>query len=263
METAELLNWIIDDAAEMVEALREAAPDQPVTACPGWNAVDLSRHLAFGFYAWYPFNISTPADQWTREGLMARAGQLSNDHLANVSLFESGVAEFVQHCRELDLDAPTWAFGGVEPARWWIRRAGTELTVHLTDATDMHGRRPSTTPERHSEAIDEVVTEVFPRLPALTATMSALTGSERVPPAPPRDPATLATDDVDRVWTLRLNEGVAGVERTLVDGSRTAGRGSAADVLAWLHGRPMSQPLRIDGDATLLDAWNLLQRIEF
>jgi hypothetical protein len=38
------------------------------------------------------------------------------------------------------------------------------------------------------------------------------------------------------------------------------GRASSADVLAWLWGRPMTTLLTIDGDADLLDEWNLFQR---
>ncbi len=239
----------------------EAEPDQPVPACPGWNAADLSRHLVVGFSAWYPYNISTPADRWTADGLMARFAQINDDHETNVTLFESGVAEFTTFCIELDLDAPTWSFGGVEPAGWWIRRAGTELTVHLTDAAGIHGRRSSTTPERHAEAIDELTTEMFPRMAAVMATMSAMTGADAAAPTSPEHAATLVADDTDRAWTLTRNDdGSAHTTRGHGEAVAAVGRGSSADVLAWLHGRPMTAPLTVDGDSSVLDDWNLFQR---
>jgi hypothetical protein len=94
---------------------------------------------------------------------MTRIAGVTGDHRANVELFRAGAAEFTALCSGLDLDAPTWSFGGVEPARWWVRRAAVELTVHLTDAAGVLGRGSSTAPERHAEAIDELITETYPR----------------------------------------------------------------------------------------------------
>jgi hypothetical protein len=261
MQTDDAIAWIIDDATEMAALLRRAEPDQPVPACPGWNATDLSRHIAMGFEAWYCYNIATPVDQWAPEGLMSRMAALGDDHQSNVAIFESGVAQFVSFCSELDLDSPTWSFGGSEPAGWWIRRAGSELTVHLTDAAGIHGQRSSTTPQRHSEAIDEVTTELFPRLAAVKATMTAMTGAESAAPVPPARPAALVADDTGGSWTLTCDADGATQTTRGVDGEPAAvGRGSSADLLAWLHGRPMTMPLTIEGDAALLDEWNLFQR---
>lgn len=264
MDSDDAVAWIIDDAAEMAALLREAEPDQPVPACPGWSAADLSGHIARGFAAWYCYNISTRADEWTPAGLMERWAALVDDHETNIASFEAGVAQFVSLCSELDLDSPTWSFNGVEPAGWWIRRAGTELTVHLTDAAGIHGRRSSTTAQRHAEAIDEVTTEVFVRLPSIRAAMNAMMGSESPAPAPPERSAALVADDTGRAWTL--TRGVDGVTHTIrgIDGVPAAvARASSADLLAWLHGRPMTERLSTDGDPALLDEWNLLQRTEF
>lgn len=60
MEFEDIIAWITDDAAEMASLLRAAEPGQPVPSCPGWNAADLSAHVAGGFSAWYAYNISTP-----------------------------------------------------------------------------------------------------------------------------------------------------------------------------------------------------------
>ena len=253
--------WITSDADEMSSLLGDAEPDQPVPTCPGWSAADLSRHIAGGFSAWYLYNISTPAEDWTPEGLMARMATVTDDHRANVQTFRAAATEFTNLCAQLDLDEPTWSFGSIEPARWWVRRAAVELTVHLTDAAGMHGRRASTTRERHAEAVDETTMEMFPRMAAVTATMNVVTGGDSAVPDPPDRPAALVTDDTDRAWTFtRAADGTTRTIRGLGGDVLAVGRASSADVLAWLWGRPMTTPLTIDGDADLLDEWNLFQR---
>ena len=262
MDDAGAIEWIRGDVVEMAALLREAEADQPVPACPGWNVSDLSRHIAIDFAAWYPYNISTPAEEWSVEGLMARFAAVSDDHSQNVDAFESGAAEFLGFCSEMDLTQPSWSFGGVEPAGWWIRRAGSELTVHLTDAAGVLGRRASTSPEGHCEAIDEVTSQVMPRLAAFKRVMTQLTGEARgdAPPVPER-PAALTAEDTGRHWTLfRADDGRSGQQPGVRDDVGAVGSGSSADVLAWLHGRPMTSELTIDGDAQLLHDWNLFQR---
>ena len=121
-------------------------PKRAVPTCPEWRAPDLAAHVARGFAGWYCYNISTPADAWNRGDLMAAMMLPAEDLPAGIALFDRGVGEFLEHCATLDLDQPTWAFGDTEPARWWIRRAAVELTVHLTDAAAIGGGRSSTEP---------------------------------------------------------------------------------------------------------------------
>lgn len=266
MEDNEVIEWIRGDVAEMAALLREAEAEQPVPGCPGWNVSDLSRHIAVVFAAWYPFNISTPADSWTIEGLMGRFAVVGgDDHSQNLDTFEAGAAEFLGCCGQVDLTQPSWAFGGVEPAGWWIRRAGTELTVHLTDAAGVLGRRASTSPEGHCEAIDEVTSQLMSNLSAVKRFMAQLTGERRgEAPAVPERPAALVAADTGREWTLfRADDGRAGQQLGVRDDVGAVGSGSSADVLAWLHGRPMTADLTIDGDAKLLHDWNLLERAPF
>ena len=140
MDDAGAIAWIRGDVAEMAALLREPRPAAGARV-PGLVRVGSElEHIAIGFAAWYPYNMSTPADSWRVEGLMARFAAVGDDHSQNVDAFESGAAEFLGYCSEMDLTQPSWSFGAVEPAGWWIRRAGTELTVHLTDAAGVLGR---------------------------------------------------------------------------------------------------------------------------
>lgn len=265
MDDAGAIEWIRGDVAEMAALLREADTDQPVPACPGWKVSDLGRHMAVGFAAWYPYNISTPADAWTGEGLMARIAAVGDDHSKNVDAFESGAAEFLEFCTEMDLMQPSWSFGEVERAGWWIRRAGAELTVHLTDAAGALDRRPATSPEGHCEAIDEVTSQIMPKIAAVKQVMSQLSGETggEAPTVPERSAALVATD-TGREWTLfRGDDGRSRQQTGVRDDVGAVGSGSSADVLAWLHGRPMTADLAIDGDEKLLNDWNLVQRAQF
>jgi hypothetical protein len=265
MDLSAITDWIMGDATEIAALLREADSDEPVATCPGWTAADLSGHLATAYGAWYPYNISTPVDQWTPDGLMARMGRVGGGgHQASIADFEAGVAEFMEHCSGSDLDTPTWAFGSVKPARWWIRRAGTELTVHLTDAASMRDRDASTNAECHSEAIDEVLTEVFPILDAMKAVASSFTDEASAAATPPEKPVVLIAEDTERTWTLeRGSDGSAQPSRGLTVDAAAVGKGSSSDVLAWLHGRPLDVPLRVEGDSALLEQWNLFHRSQF
>ena len=105
---------------------------------------------------------------------------------------------------------------------------------------------------------------MFPRLAAVKATMTALTGGDSTVPDPPTRSAAIVADDTDRSWTFtRAGDGSAHATRGLGDHLEAVGRGSSADVLAWLHGRPMTTALTVDGDPALNDDWNLFQRGQF
>lgn len=69
MDNADVIGWIRDDAAEAASLLSDADPGQPVPSCPGWQADGLVQHLGVGFAGWYCYNIATPAQEWTPEGL--------------------------------------------------------------------------------------------------------------------------------------------------------------------------------------------------
>ncbi len=261
MKTDDVTDWIGDDAAEFSRLMSATPPDADVPTCPDWHALDLAAHVARNFAGWYCYNISTPVDAWKREDLMAAMMLPAEDLPASVALFDQGISDFVEHCATLDLDQPTWAFGDTEPARWWIRRAAVELTVHLTDAAAIDGGRSSTTPERHGEALDEYI-RMWSKLGQITATMGAFAGSPIPTIDIPTTPIGLVADDIGRSWTIaRGVDGRAEVADGVAEGVDTTGHGSSSDLLAWTMGRPTQTPMRADGDADLLESWNLFVRL--
>jgi hypothetical protein len=81
------------------------------------------------------------------------------------------VSSMISCSEELDLDQPSWAFGVTEPARFWVRRAAVELTVHLMDAASLHATSSSTSATNHSEAIDELLS-LLPMTPQIRGFMA-------------------------------------------------------------------------------------------
>jgi Mycothiol maleylpyruvate isomerase N-terminal domain len=263
---AEAAEWIHEDATEMAALLRAADPTTTVPACPEWTVADLGSHIAGGFAGWYGYNASTPAAEWSLEGLMgalATTGATVDDHLGNLELLESSVQRFLEIVTGPGRDLPTWCFGGREAARWWLRRAGSELTVHLTDAAGVHARWSSTSSEGSCEAIDEVTGEIFPRFPAILATMSAMRGDDLVEaPVLPADPVALVASDCGRAWTLRTGDDANAIrERALATDAVAVAAATSADFLAWLHGRPTRAPLGVDGARESIEQWNLHARV--
>jgi len=260
VETADVVAWIREDAREFAEHLSGAEPDAPVPTCPGWTADDLVGHLAGGFANWYCFNISSTPDSWSFEGLLAGFAPLEGDHASKVAAFEAGIARFVRLCEELDLDQSSWAFGATEPARWWVRRAAVELTVHLMDAASLHETSSSTSATNHSEAIDELLS-LLPMTAQTRGFMAQMVPDSAKPvPETPLVAAGLQADDTGRAWTMsRSDDGTARMSEGLGSELGAIGHGSSADVLAWLQGRPLSTPLIVDGDPRLLDSWNFSQ----
>lgn len=266
MDDAEAVEWIRGDASEMAALLRAADPTATVPTCPEWTVADLGSHIAGGFAGWYCYNASTSADEWSLDGLMgalATSGATVDDHLGNITLLESAVEQFLEIVTGPERELSTWCFGGSAPARWWLRRAGSELTVHLTDAARVHDRWSSTSPAGSCEAVDEVTGEIFPRFPAILAGMAAMRGDEPVEtPVPPADPVALVASDCDRGWTLRRDEeGNAIRERTAASDAGAVATASGADLLAWLHGRPTRAPLDVEGSRELVEQWNLHARV--
>lgn len=256
MQDTDLLTWIDDDTAAIAELLNHAAPTDEVPTCPEWTIADLLEHLVIQFSNWLPANLTTPVESHDLAKIRSNYQSSSEDHLSNVTRLEKSVSDFIDLCRRTDLNQPRWAFGGVEPARFWVRRAACEMTVHLTDAAASTFSRPSTPPHRVSEAIDETLTGMWPKLAWTRKNFRRL-------PAPtvPAEPAAIHATDTGRTWTLhRGDDGTPTTTTGSINPGLSVGHAFSADLLAWLWGRPTRHPLHIDGDRLLLDRWNLMNQ---
>jgi len=111
---------------------------------------------------------------------------------------------------------------GPGPASFWHRRQVHETLVHLHD---LLGETADVPPEVWADAVDEVVTVMYPRQVRLG----------RI--APLADPLRLVATDTGREWRLGDDEPAA----------RIAGTGQTLTLLLW--GRLGADAVEVTGDA--------------
>ncbi len=157
--------------------------------------------------------------------------------------YATGRDELLDRLASLDLDALHHTFTGPQPARWWVRRLGHEVSMHRWDAQTATARPDPIDPRQARDGVDEVL-EVFTPHRMQFATLAG-TGE------------TLhlhATDIDDGEWMLTLNAEEVAWERTHAKGD-VAAKGSMSDLLLFLWGRIPPSRLEIFGEASLLDRW--------
>jgi uncharacterized protein (TIGR03083 family) len=220
---------IADGGAALAAAAR-ANPDAAVAWCPGWTVRSAVEHTGLvhqwaaaivttGGRATFPSLESPPADLggWSEE---QAAGVL--DALAAT-----------------DPARPTWAFGPMEPARFWWRRQAHETAVHAYDASAAAGTPWVIPPEVASDGLAEFLERFVIRMLG----RSNEWGAGRT--------VHFHTHDATGEWLVTIADPPA-VTQGHAKGD-LAVRGPAADVLLWAMGRPGLVELL--GDEGLAVAW--------
>ncbi|MEI7055839.1 maleylpyruvate isomerase family mycothiol-dependent enzyme [Nocardioides sp. CCNWLW239] len=210
---------------EFTAALKQADPDLPVPSCDDWSVGDLADHLA-GVHHW--------------------AAAMARDEdevplpvpLDLVATYEAQAAELRETLSDLGPDATGRILNGLTedgrgPASFWFRRQVHETLIHLWDIRTALGlEAPEATPELWADAVDEVLTVMYPRQIALKRTRKVVTRIE------------LTATDVDGTWAIGAPNAVQKAYVT----------GSARDLALLLWGRisPRSTDLTVTGDADAL-----------
>jgi uncharacterized protein (TIGR03083 family) len=146
------------DAAAVIDCLRQGPLDAPVTGCPGWDLRDLVIHLG-RTHRWAAAALASteqPAYPPRPEG----------DRLAD--WFAEGAAGLQRALREADLSQPCWSFSPENrTAAFWVRRQALETAVHRWDAQHALGRADGIDPALAADGVDEVARVFYPRQVAL------------------------------------------------------------------------------------------------
>ena len=127
MEVPQLLAHLSADAAA-VRAAAEAAPEEPVPACPGWVRRHVVRHLCIAYGTVLAQLAAGPeAERGFDDAERAPKGD------AAFAFFDAQVARVVDAMASLDPTAtwPTWI--GRRPATFFPRRLAHETAVHRVD----------------------------------------------------------------------------------------------------------------------------------
>ncbi|MFI6847570.1 maleylpyruvate isomerase family mycothiol-dependent enzyme [Kitasatospora sp. NPDC050467] len=234
------------ETARLVATVRTADPTTPVPSCPGWTLTDLVRHTG-SVQRWFTVllrqRIQEPPRSRDVDLHLPQTPDGYPDWLAEAAA-QAG-AEFAS----ADLDAPMWAWGADQHARFWVRRMLFETLVHRVDADLALGLNPGIDPALAADGVSEFLTNL-PFAAGFAPGTAALRGADRT--------IRFTRTDGDGDWLIRLRPDGFGLEPQSADATADATvRGSAADLLLLLYGRldRSADRFEVRGDDELLAHW--------
>ncbi|MFJ9953475.1 maleylpyruvate isomerase family mycothiol-dependent enzyme [Kitasatospora sp. NPDC091207] len=244
------------ETARFVAVVRAADPSTKVPTCPDWTMTDLVRH-AGSVQRWFTVllrqRIQEPPRSREVDLRLPERPEGYPDWLAEAAA-QAG-AEFAA----ADLDAPMWAWGADQHARFWVRRMLFETLVHRVDAELALGLRPEIDPALAADGVSEFLVNL-PFAAVFAPRTALLRGAGRS--------IRFTRTDGDGDWLVRLrpdgfgldDSGAAGdgpdSQAAQVPADATV-RGTAADLLLLLYGRldRADDRFELAGDQELLAHW--------
>jgi uncharacterized protein (TIGR03083 family) len=250
---AELIDWIDESADRLSRAATEADSDVSIPSCAGWTMSDLIGHVAPFYSGWYCYNLRHPPDEGDVVAAITSARPLPDDLAERIVHLRESCDEFMSLARQVDLDAPVWAFWTTQPARFWLKRAATELAIHAWDAEAAVGEPHRLDPDRAATSIDESLRGLWPGMVELVRHGLSPDG-----PTPPETPAGFDATDSDHHWLVRTRAGEIEVAET-GDLPADVASGSGHDLLLYVWGRAAHGQGRVEmvGDRSVVDAWRM------
>lgn len=231
------------------EAL-EADPEIPVPSCPGWNILDLVRHVAY-VYDRHLSHLSRgvtsdPGLPQIGEGVPAEY-EVSAEEA--IGFFNERAQRLLQTLDALDPDMPAWNWAPqAKKVAFWQRRLALETAVHRWDAQMALARAEPIEEKLAADGVSEVLDTWLPT-----------GGSRRKGPTDRFGVVHLAAADVQEEWFVRLRgPGIALLDTdTILDNddpnARAYAVGPASDLLLALYGRIGFDVLDVEGDDSLLE----------
>ncbi|WP_327223965.1 maleylpyruvate isomerase family mycothiol-dependent enzyme [Streptomyces platensis] len=241
---------VATETAAFAAALDGADLTAPVPGCPDWTLRDLVKHTGS-----VQRMFSVLLRRLVQEPPRSREVEL---HLPTA---EDGWADWLSASAAVaadafagtDPDAPMWAWGADQHARFWMRRMLFETLVHRTDAERALGRRPVIDPALATDGVDEFLTNL-PYATFFAPHVARLRGEGET--------LRFRCTDTDGDWLIRLRPDSFGVEPRTGEGAATVSadagvQGTAADLLLLLYGRldRGSDAVETVGDEELLTRW--------
>jgi uncharacterized protein (TIGR03083 family) len=229
--------------------LAEADFTVPVPSCPGWDVLDLVRHVG-SVYRFVHYHVSRGSterpDPQTRERLYTEE---LPDAASALPWWEEQLSKLTELLGGLDPAAPAWNWAPqAKVGGFWPRRMAHETAVHRWDLQmALHGLAE---PIETRLAVDGVSEILDTWLPA----------GRRKGPLDRFGVVQLVATDGEQEWFLRLRgEGVALLDTgTILDDTdpheQVTAAGPASDLELALYGRVGFDVLEVGGDETLLHA---------
>ncbi|MFD0277392.1 maleylpyruvate isomerase family mycothiol-dependent enzyme [Kitasatospora sp. NPDC127111] len=234
------------ETAGFVAAVRDADPSTVVPTCPGWTLTDLVRH-AGSVQRWFTVLLRQRIQQPPRSREVDLSLPAGPDGYPD--WLAGSAAEAAEAFAAADLDAPMWAWGADQHARFWVRRMLFETLVHRVDAELALGRRPEIDPALAADGVAEFLVNL-PFAAVFAPRTAELRGADRT--------IRFTRTDGAGDWLVRLRPDGFGLDPDGTDVTADATvRGAAADLLLLLYGRLDRSADRFDvhGDEQLLAHW--------
>ncbi|MFE2287105.1 maleylpyruvate isomerase family mycothiol-dependent enzyme [Streptomyces sp. NPDC059443] len=254
MNPAEHAAAVAAEAAGFVATVKAADLSTPVPTCPDWTLGDLTRHVG-------------SVHRWFTELLRQRVQQPPTSRDVDLRLPEQpdglpdwlamSAGEAAEMFAATDLDAPMWAWGVDQHARFWVRRMLFETLVHRVDAELALGLVPHVDRALAVDGIDEFLTNL-----PFASPFAPLTAQLRAPDRTVRFSCTDGDGGRDGYgdWLVGLRPDGFALLTGPTDSRAAAAatvRGTAADLLMLLYGRldHRSEAFQQEGDPDLLAHW--------
>ncbi|MEU3356311.1 maleylpyruvate isomerase family mycothiol-dependent enzyme [Streptomyces sp. NPDC037389] len=241
---------IAAESARFVEVVRDARLSTLVPGCPGWTLTDLVRHTG-SVQRWFSVLLRRLVQEPPRSREVELHLPEHEDGYAD--WLAASAAEAASTFAVTDPDAPMWAWGADQHARFWMRRMLFETLVHRSDAELALGRRPSIDRGLAADGVDEFLVNL-PFAAFFAPTTAALRGNGET--------LRFRCTDTDGDWLVRLRPDDFGVEQGPGGTEATASadatvEGAAADLLLLLYGRldRNAEAFQVTGNEELLTRW--------
>ena len=243
---------LVRESARFAETLHAVPGAARVPSCPDWDAADLIWHLAEVQWFW-----ATVVSERVREPReIAAPDPVRPGDLAELRNFGARSSrELAQVLRSTPAETEVWTWAADQTVGFIRRRQAHEALIHRLDAELSSGHRTPLDAALATDGVDEILRVVLGSVPAW-ATLE-VTEDETV---------RLLATDTEHSWlaTLGRRRGVdpAGLTRdepSWVIAPADTGepvpavvRATAADLDAWLWGRPPVGEVALDGDPAAL-----------
>jgi uncharacterized protein (TIGR03083 family) len=226
-----------------VEVIADADLSTPVPTCPGWDLAELVRHQG-RVHRWAGWHVAHLAAERAEASTIGITFPDADNDLP--AWLASGGEELVTTLRAADGDAPMYAWGADQHARFWSRRQLHETVVHRADAELALGVVPSIDPAIAVDGIDELLDNI-PSAAYFAPNTERLRGTGET--------LHLHCTDTDGEWMITLEPDGFRVEHAHGKGD-VAVRGAAGELLLLMYNRRVvDDGFQVFGDRALLERW--------
>jgi uncharacterized protein (TIGR03083 family) len=242
VRTEEHVHRLEIEANRFADTLGECDLDTTVVTCPEWTVRDLAQHVG-GIHRWAATLVAERivAETWRHE-MPIQYPEPDAGRERWVEWLREGIEVATSAFAASDPDAPVWAWGHDQHARFWPRRMLFESCVHRMDLDLTLGKPPALDTDLAVEGVDELFDNLR-YVSRWNKSIAGLTG---------RHALGFVATDADAGWRVRLTSTGPWWDRGRGD-TDVSVRGTTLSLLLALLGRPAE--LAVDGERTLLDDW--------